>query len=50
MIVSIYLPEGGSHRFEVDSLTVLRGMPQADAKGDVALWRYDLMFKEIGYD
>jgi hypothetical protein len=48
--MGIYLPDGGSHRFEVDSFTVLRAMPQVDAKGDVALWRYDLMFKEVGYD
>ena len=50
MIMSIYLPDGGSHRFEIDSFTVLRAMPQVDANGDVALWRYDLMFKEVGYD
>ena len=48
--MSIYLPDGGSHRFEVDSFVVLRAMPAVDAQGDVALWRYDLMFKEIGYD
>jgi len=48
--MSIFFPEGGSHRFEVDSFTVLRAMPQVDAAGNVALWRYDLMFKEVGYD
>jgi len=48
--MSIYFPDGGSHRFEVDSFVVLRAMPQVDAAGDVTLWRYDLMFKELGYD
>ena len=48
--MSIFFPDGGSHRFEVDSLVVLRAMPQVDAAGNVALWRYDLMFKEVGYD
>ena len=48
--MSIYFPDGGSHRFEVDSFVVLRAMPQVDAAGDVTLWRYDLMFKEVGYD
>ncbi len=46
----IFFPEGGSHRFEVDSFTVLRAMPEVNAQGSVALWRYDLMFKEVGYD
>ena len=48
--MAIHFPDGGSHRFEVDSFVVLRAMPQVDANGEVALWRYDLMFKEIGYD
>jgi len=48
--MSIYFPDGGSHRFEVDSFAVLRAMPQVDAQGNVTLWRYDLMFKEVGYD
>jgi hypothetical protein len=48
--MSIYLPDGGSHRFEVDSFVVLRAVPQVDAEGNVAAWRYDLMFKEVGYD
>ena len=48
--MSIFLPDGGSHRFEVDSFTVLRAMPEVDAQGNVTLWRYDLMFKEVGYD
>ena len=49
-IMSIYLEGGGAHRFEVDSFVVLRAMPQVDAQGNVTLWRYDLMFKEVGYD
>mgnify|MGYP001608056513 CR=1 FL=1 len=48
--MSIFFPDGGSVRFEVDSFTVLRAMPQVDAEGNVAVWRYDLMFKEVGYD
>lgn len=48
--MSIFFPDGGSHRFEVDSFVVLRAMPQVDAAGNVTLWRYDLMFKELGYD
>jgi len=48
--MGIFFPDGGSHRFEVDSFVVLRAMPQVDAQGDVTLWRYDLLFKEVGYD
>jgi len=46
----LILPEGGSHEFAVDGFVVLRALPQVDAVGDVKQWRYDLLFREVGYD
>jgi len=48
--MSVFFPEGDSVRFEVDGFVVLRAMPQVDADGNVKQWRYDLMFKEVGYN
>ena len=48
--MQITFPDGGSLRFEVDGFVVLRALPQVDAQGEVKQWRYDLLFKEVGYD
>jgi len=48
--MSIFFPEGDSVRFEVDGFVVLRAMPQVDGDGKVKIWRYDLLFKEVGYN
>ena len=48
--MQITLEDGGSLRFEVDGFVVLRALPQVDAQGEVKQWRYDLLFKEVGYD
>jgi len=52
--MSVFFPEGDSVRFEVDGFVVLRAMPQVDGDGNVdgnvKVWRYDLMFKEVGYN
>ena len=36
--------------FDVDGFSVLRAMPQVDARGVVKLWLFDLLFREVGYD
>ena len=46
----VTLPEGGSVRFDVDGFVVLRAVPRVDAAGKVREWRYDLLFREVGYD
>ena len=48
--MSVFFPEGGSLQFEVDGFVVLRALPQVDGDGKVKIWRYDLLFKEVGYD
>ena len=48
--MSIFFADEGSLQFEVDDLVVLRALPQVDGDGNVKVWRYDLMFKEVGYD
>ena len=48
--MSIFFPEEGSLQFEVDGFVVLRALPQVDGDGNVKVWRYDLMFKEVGYN
>ena len=48
--MQITFEDGGSLRFEVDGFFVLRALPQVDAQGKVKQWRYDLLFKEVGYD
>ena len=48
--MQITFEDGGSLRFEVDGFVVLRALPQVDAEGKVKQWRYDLIFKEVGYD
>ena len=47
--MAIQFPEGGSLTFDVDGFVVLRAVPQVDAAGKVREWRYDLMFREVGY-
>ena len=48
--MQVTLPDGGSLRLEVDGFVVLRALPQVDARGGAKQWRYDLLFKEVGYD
>ena len=47
--MSLFFAEEGSLQFEVDGFVVLRTLPQVDGDGNVKVWRYDLVFKEVGY-
>jgi len=48
--MQITFEDGDSLCFEVDGFVVLRALPHVDAQGEVKQWRYDLLFKEVGYD